>query len=397
MDATVFMKHSIWSALSIGLLLGMYTLPLNGPIDAQPKPGSHLISSDTTKPLQLGVIGLVHGHAHWILRRGKDPDIELVGIVEPNLELAKRLCEQYGYAFDLVYESIDEFLAVQNPEAVTAFNTIYDHLQVVQKCAPKGIHVMVEKPMAVSWAHAQQMAILAKKHGIKLLTNYETTWYGSHWEAYDLINIQDSIGPIRKINFYTGHPGPREIGCSEEFLAWLTDPVLNGAGALTDFGCYGANLATWLMKGAKPTSVSCVTQQIKPHLYPNVDDDATIVLTYPEAQVLIQASWNWSHNRKETEVYGKSGFVFCRDNQNMVILTDEKNGQYLQTAEDLKPGFHDPFAYLQEVVRNHYQGKAFNPNSLENNLIVMQILEAAKVAAAKGETIIWSEMYPNKN
>ena len=103
--------------------------------------------------------------------------------------------------------------------------------------------------MAVSTEHAGKMLALAKKYNIHLLTNYETTWYGSNAKAYQLVKQEKRTGDIRKIVFHTGHQGPVEIGCSNEFLEWLTDPVLNGGGALTDFGCYGANLATWLMKG----------------------------------------------------------------------------------------------------------------------------------------------------
>ena len=191
----------------------------------------------------------MHTHVHWILGREKVGDIEIVGIVEPNRDLAERYSKQHGYSMDIVYETIEEMVEAQKPEAVTAFNTIYDHLEVVEYCAPRGVHVMVEKPLAVSWDHAQKMAVLAREHNIHLLTNYETSWYGSNFEAYKIIHEEQKIGPIRRLIFYTGHPGPIEIGCNEEFLEWLTDPVLNGGGSLTDFGCYGANLTNWLMKG----------------------------------------------------------------------------------------------------------------------------------------------------
>jgi predicted dehydrogenase len=104
-------------------------------------------------------------------------------------------------------------------------------------------------------AHAKQMQSLARKHNIHLLTNYETTWYGSNYKAYELL---DTLGEIRKVVVHDGHQGPKEIGVNKEFLEWLTDPVLNGAGALTDFGCYGVNLTTWLMKGKRPISVTAV-------------------------------------------------------------------------------------------------------------------------------------------
>src|SRR5437588_3266911 len=144
---------------------------------------------------------------------------------------------------------------------------------------------------------------------IQILVNYETTWYPGNQATYGLVEEEHAIGELRKIVVHDGHRGPKEIGCSAAFLEWLTDPVLNGGGALTDFGCYGADLITWLMQGQRPTSIFAVTQQIKPDVYPKVEDEATIVLTYPKAQGIIQASWNWPFDRKDMEIYGQTGYV----------------------------------------------------------------------------------------
>ncbi|NAS13508.1 Gfo/Idh/MocA family oxidoreductase [Flavobacteriaceae bacterium R33] len=353
------------------------------------------MNKNATETLRVGVVGLVHTHVHWILGREPQDDIEIVGIVEPNRQLAQQYSDQHGYSMDIVFDTLDEMVKATNPEAVTAFNTIYDHLEVVEYCAPKGIHVMVEKPLAVNLEHAKKMEALAKKYGIALLTNYETSWYGSNYKAYEMVKKEDKIGPLRRMLFHTGHPGPIEIGCNPEFLEWLTDPVLNGGGALTDFGCYGANLATWFLEGAEPLTVSCTTQQLKPDMYPKVEDDATIVLTYPKAQVIIQASWNWSHNRKDMEVYGTNGYVVCKNGTDMEILEDEKKGSYPLTAKALKQGYHDPFALLQKVVKEGYQLTPFDVSSLENNMRVMQILEAAKQASVSGKTIEWKQFFSN--
>ncbi|HMQ47620.1 MAG TPA: Gfo/Idh/MocA family oxidoreductase [Saprospiraceae bacterium] len=349
-------------------------------------------SGQTKEPLRVGVIGLVHTHVHWILGRPEQGDIEIVGIVEANRALAERYAQQHGYSMDLVYSSIDEMLEQAKPEAVTAFNTIYGHLEVVEKCAPRGIHVMVEKPLAVSLEHAQKMAELARQYNIQLLTNYETTWYGSNQEAKQLLEKEAAVfGPIRKIVVHDGHPGPIEIGCNEEFLEWLTDPKWNGAGALTDFGCYGANLTTWLMNGERPESVMAVTQQIKPELYPNVDDEATIVLTYPQAQAIIQASWNWNYNRKDMEVYCKQGYIICPNRDELSIMRTEKEGKKSVQAKPLEKPFDDPFALLEAVVRGKIQLPSYDLSSLENNLIVMEILEAAKVSAKDGVRVFLKE------
>jgi predicted dehydrogenase len=345
------------------------------------------------KPVRVGVVGLTHAHVHWILGRENKGDIELVGIAEPNRELAERFMKQHKLSMDLVYSTMEEMVAKTKPEAVLAFNSIFEHLKVVEYCAPKGIHVMVEKPLAVSVDHANKMLALAKKYNIHLLTNYETTWYGSNEKAFQLINTEKKVGDIRKIVFHTGHQGPIEIGCNKEFLDWLTDPVLNGGGAITDFGCYGANVATWMMKGETPETVSAVTQQIKPEKYPKVDDEATIILTYKKAQVIIQASWNWPYSRKDMEVYGKDGFVFCKDGTNMQVReSDQKETQSI-AAEKLPADRSDPFAYLAQVIRGTIKMNTYDLSSPSNNEIVVKILEAAKAAARTGKTIRWNEYY----
>ena len=384
----------------------LFILTLLNIVSASGKERNSHLSTDTTQDtgneetytyhgetLRIGVIGLVHDHVGWILGREKYGDIEIVGIVEPNRDLANRYSKRYGYPMNIVFNTIDEMVNATHPEAVTAFNPIYDHLKVVQHCAPKGIHVMVEKPLAANLADAEKMIDLASKYNIHLLTNYETTWYGSNAEAYTLVNKEDKIGDIRRIIFRTGHKGPVEIGCSAEFLEWLTDPVLNGGGALTDFGCYGANLSTWFMKGEAPKTVTCITQQIKPDIYPKVEDEATIILTYPKAQIIIQASWNWSYGRKEMEIHGKTGFVICKNSQDMMLMENEKSGANAIKAKALPNGIHDPFAFFTKVVKDNYKIEPMSPSSLENNKLVMQILEAAKYSAKNGRTVVWESYY----
>jgi len=345
------------------------------------------------KPLRVVVVGLVHDHVGWILGYKNKNDIEVVGIAEPNQSLAEKYAKRYGYSMSIVSNTMEEAIEKTKPVAVLAFSNIYEHLKVVEYCAPRGIHVMVEKPLAVSNEHATKMLALAKKYNIHLLTNYETTWYGSNAKAYQIIKEDKLIGDIRKIVFHTGHRGPVEIGCSTEFLQWLTDPVLNGGGALTDFGCYGADLATWLMNGEIPLTVTAVTQQMKPELYPKVDDEATIILTYKKTQVIIQASWNWPFGRKDMQVYGKTGFVFCKDGTNMQVKEDDKKEVQTLTPPALSNDRNDPFVYFANVIRGTIKMNMYDLSSPATNDIVVKILDAAKQSSKTGKTISWSEYY----
>lgn len=338
------------------------------------------------KPLRVGIAGLTHGHVHWILGAARRGDLEIVGIAEANRELADRLLGQYKIPIAVLYADLTEMLDKTNPEAVTAFGSIYEHLEVVKACAPRKIHVMVEKPLAVSLEHATQMEALAKKHNIHLLTNYETTWYGSNHRAWQMLHEQEMFGDAVKVVVHDGHQGPKEIGVNKEFLEWLTDPRLNGGGALMDFGCYGADLITWLMKGQRPLSVSAITQQIKPHIYPNVDDEATIVVTYPKALGIIQASWNWPYNRKDMEIYGSRGYIMA-DKSGIRFLTDPKKGEQEEKVEVRKAPYNDPFAFFSAVIRGNISIDDHDLSSLKVNMIAMEILDAAKQSAESGKVI----------
>lgn len=350
---------------------------------------AHVGAAQDNDPLRIGIIGLTHSHVHWILGRPVDGDIEVVGIVEPNRELAKRFSDQHGYSMDLVFNTMDEMIQKTKPQAVTAFGSIFEHLEVVKTCAPLGIHVMVEKPLAVSLEHAQEMKELADKYGIHLLTNYETTWYATNHETFDLVK-EGAVGDLRKIVVHDGHQGPKEIGVNDEFLVWLTDPEENGAGALMDFGCYGANLITWLMKGDRPVSVTALTQQIKPDIYPQVDDEATILLEYPKTQGIIQASWNWPFSRKDMEVYGRTGTIFSDNRNQMRVRREGEENEQIINIGEREPPFNDPFAFFEAVVNEKIEMAPYDLSSLENNMIVMEILEAAKESAKTGKRVYLS-------
>ena len=343
------------------------------------------IISGPEAPFRIGVAGLSHGHVHWILDRHSDEDIDIVGIAETDSALSKKLLNQYALDERLWYGNLGDMLDQTKPDAVCAFGSIYDHLEVVQACAPRGIPVMVEKPLAVNLSHAEEIRALADKYNVVVLTNYETTWYPTNHKAFEILG-EGKIGPVRKIIVRDGHQGPEEIGVSREFLKWLTDPAQNGAGALMDFGCYVANLSTWIMGNQKPQSVTAVTQQIKPEIYSKVEDEATIILTYPQAQSIIQASWNWPFSRKDMEVYGKTGYVISHNRNEMSFRLEGEPtpGNILMSDSDLT--YNDPFRYLAGVVRGEIDPSGAL-SSLENNLIVMEILDAALRSAREGKCI----------
>lgn len=337
-------------------------------------------------PLKLAIAGLSHGHVDWIFNRQEKNDIQLVGIYETNQALIDRYAERYKIDRDLFFTDLSEMLNQVKPEAVSAFGAISEHITVVRACAPRNIHVMVEKPLATSFADAKEIQELSKKHAIHVLTNFETSWYSSNQHIKNLLK-ERQLGDLKKVMINDGHQGPKEIGVSEEFFDILTDSEKNGAGALVDFGCYGANLMTWLLNGQKPISVTAVTHQNKPDIYKNVDDEASIILQYPKKQAIIQASWNWPFSRKDMEVYGEKGYAIAVDATNIRQRLAENSKEQALKLDSRPAPFNDPFSVLAAVVNNQLTPDEYALYGLDINVTVVEILEAAMKSAASKKTV----------
>ena len=333
------------------------------------------------KVLRVGVAGLKHDHVHNIMHQFKNGEVIIAGIAESDPQLIARYKKSYQLPDSLFYNTLPELIAHTHPDAVLAYNAISEHLGVVEICAPLGISVMVEKPLATTVKDADRIAALAQQYHIQVLTNYETTWYDTNQQLYEMVNA-NAIGEPRKMVAHDGHQGPKEIGCSADFLNWLTDPVKNGGGALRDFGCYGANLMTWLMNGQPPIAVTAVTHHIKPSIYPKVEDDATILLEYTAATGIIEASWNWPFSIKDWEVFGTTGYLHALNDQ----LLQQRTKKSYDSVPVHPAAYRDNIAYLADVL----SGKIVPGNdlsSLPNNLIVVRILEAATRSAREGRRV----------
>jgi predicted dehydrogenase len=346
---------------------------------------SHSQSTSTTTPLRVAIVGLVHGHVHGFLDQAlHNPIIQIVGVVEPDLQLLSQNAKRYDLDQHILFTDLEDMLQKTHPQAVLVYTSTYDHRRVVEICAKHGVHVMMEKPLAVSLDDALAIKKAADEGRIQVQVNYETSWYPSNHAAYDLVH-ENALGEIRKVVVHDGHKGPKEINVEPEFLAWLTDPKLDGGGALFDFGCYGADLMTWLMDGQRPETVTAVTQQIKPDIYPHVDDEATIILTYPKAQAIIQASWDWPFDRKDMEVYGQTGYAITVRRNDLRVRRSADEHEEQITAKAVPAPYDNSLSYVRAVILN--EAKPDVLSSLETNITVVEILDAARQSAKTGKTI----------
>jgi glucose-fructose oxidoreductase len=337
-------------------------------------------------PLRVAIVGLEHGHVEGFLRvLPRHSDVQLVGIADANPALFAKYKKEFGLADSLFFKSMANMIEVRHPQAVLVYTPIAEHRHAIEIAAQYGVSVMVEKPLTISLDDALAIRRAARHYNIHVLVNYETTWYTSNRAAYVALR-NGSLGALRRVVVHDGHQGPMEIGVPPEFLAWLTDPAQNGAGALYDFGCYGVDLTTWLMNGETPLSVTAVLNHDKPETYPKVDDDSTIVVQYPHAQAVIQGSWNWPFSRKDMEVYGSTGYAITVGPDRLRSRLAHDSDEKLATAAALDPTERDSLSYLSAVLTHRISARG-DLSALDTNVIVMQILDAARESARTGRAV----------
>lgn len=253
--------------------------------------------------LRVGVVGLIHDHVWWMLRWWKELEgARLVGVADRNSPLRDRAHAEYDVPS---YEDYEELLDREKPDIALVTVENGRTAEAVEAAAARGIHVMSEKPMAATLDQADRMIAACERARVMLMINWPTAWNPAV-RLVDRLVVEGAVGAVHKVRYLAAHQGPREIGCSSYFCDWLYDERLNGAGALMDYCCYGANLAAhWL---GRPESVVGIRGTLVKTDCP-VDDNAVILMQYGHALAIAEASWTQQagDGGANPAVYGSTG------------------------------------------------------------------------------------------
>lgn len=338
--------------------------------------------------LNVVICGLSHDHVNRILEKGITGEINIIGIAEGNQPLANKKKAAYKFADALFYPNLAAALKKLHPDLVMVFDAPVTHLPAIETALPYHIPIMVEKPLCVSNEDAARIAALSKKYNTQVFTNYPSHWYVSF---NNLLRMAQTMGPISKMVMRGGHRGPAGIDCSPDFQQWLTDSTKNGGGAIMDFGCYGAMIMTQLMGDKLPTSVYATKQHINSAVYPKADDDATIVLHYPTATGVVQASWAWPYTIMDAEAFSKDESLYASQfsdwGSGKPTLTSKIKDKGTTDEVLAAPKYIDEVAYLTAVIKKG--APADNPLlSLERNVLVTKILVAARQSSRVGREVV---------
>lgn len=271
--------------------------------------------------LRIAAWGLTHDHVWSNLAELAALDgAKLVAVADANGPLRNRAAQEFGCT---AYESAGRLLDGEKLDAVYIYADNAGGADLAVLAAEQGLHVMVEKPMAANLAGAERMIAAADKAGVRLMVNWPFAWWPQMQRAMQLVN-EGRIGRVWQTKYRAAHAGPRELGCSDYFCDWLFDANKNGAGAMMDYCCYGAALATALL--GLPQQVTGVMGRLTKQELP-VEDNGILVMSWADAIAISEGSWSQIGNLSSyrAHLYGERGTLLIepRSSGHLLLATDE--------------------------------------------------------------------------
>lgn len=329
---------------------------------------------------KLAIIGMVHSHVwNHLPDMLKGHDAKLVGIAETNPELIAE-AKKHGAGSVPFFDDYKKLLDQAKPDVVWAFVENNRHLEIVQACAPRKVHVIFEKPLASTYQDALSIQKLARQHDIQILTNYQMAWWAANYTAKAKAD-SGALGQVWRLRGVVGHGGPGSTGAGKYFFDWLTDPVKNGAGALMDFGCYNALWSLWYL--GRPDTVYAQVNHLRPEIFPKVEDNASFIFSYKNAVGLFEGSWDLPRSFQDLEVFGIKGSLYMKNGS--VELRRARGEAEPVKIDPLPAERAEPVAYMVSALKNKKPIEGMV--ALDINVGVNEIIEAAIQSVKTGKAV----------
>lgn len=335
------------------------------------------------RPIRIGVLGLTHDHVWSNLRELRElKDGVLVAAADLHEPLLEKVRNEFGAA---TYSDYETMLKTESLDAVYVYADNATSVRLVELAADRGLHVLLEKPLANDLAGGERIVRAVRRSNIRLLVNWPFSWWPQMQEAMRLAG-SGAIGEVWQVKYRAAHAGPRELGCSSWFCEWLYDPALNGAGALTDYCCYGAALACCLL--GRPQRVVGVAERLRKEDR-SLIDNALIVMTYPRAMAVTEGSWSQigELTAYQTAIFGSEGMLTIEPRKTGRLLratSAEPHGIELSVSPS-PPEFRSASAHFLHGLET---GTPFcKLCSIEVGRDAQEVLEAGLLSAKSGAAV----------
>jgi glucose-fructose oxidoreductase len=346
-------------------------------------------------------INFDHDHMGDNLRMAfNHPGAEIVGICHEEGRKMERAIANFSIPADRVFTDWKKCLEQTRPDIVLLCPATARHAEWVLKVAPFGVHVILEKPFAVTLADADLMIKAMRESGKLFAINWPLAWYPAHVTAKRLCD-EGAIGEVTEVHFYDGNRGPLfhtadkaeltpEEREREKPLTWFYKKEAGG-GSLLDYLGYGATLGSWYHGGKVPIEVTSVVDE---PAQLEVDEHSITVARYERGLSKFETRWGthsdpWTHQplpRCGFVIVGTEGSIASYDFQPAVHLHTraEPAGRDV-TVDTLQPPRQNPVQYVIHCLETGEPVKG--PLSPEISRIGQRIVDSACLSALHKHTV----------
>ena len=320
---------------------------------------------------RFGVIG-----CGWVARDYGVPamteadNARLVALCDKQIENTKTVAPEETNI--LRTDDLDEFLALENLDAVYIATPNDSHRFLTEKCAAAGKHVLCEKPMATRFSDARAMTTACEKAGVQYATAFDQRFQARHLKLKELIDA-GALGTLTSIRIHYACWLPADW-CADN---WRIDAAQAGGGAFVDLAPHGIDLAQFLT-GEPLTEFACFLQS-KIHGYA-VDDGAAAIGKFADETLF---SLNVAYNcpdefpRRTLEIVGTKAMAIAADTMGQtaggsLILIDKsgaRNEISIPAEDDVSPFRRQIEIFSDSLLK----GKPF-PFAPAQDLATMRIL-----------------------
>jgi glucose-fructose oxidoreductase len=357
------------------------------------------MKSPKTEPLRIVGINFDHMHMGDLLRMAHDhPEAEIVGICDETPERMQAAIQNFNIPPNHVHTDVETCLESTCPDLVILCPATGLHAEYVERVAPYGAAILVEKPFADSVANADRMIAAAKTCRITLAINWPLRWVPSHCTAHRLVQ-EGAIGKLQEVHYYDGNRGPLYHTAdkiethptpADKRKSWFYQRDLGG-GSLQDYLGYGTTLGTWFHNGRKPTEITTVTDESGSL---EVDEHSITIARYSAGLSKFETRWGtftdpWTHQPQPKCGFilkGSAGTIASYDYEPTIRIQNQQHPEGHDLPVDpISPPLQNPIQYMIHCLRNNL--KPEGPLSPKISRIGQQIVDSAALSAQTRKSV----------
>ena len=363
--------------------------------------GNNKADTRFMKRWKIAGINFDHFHMGDLLRMAANhPDAQIVGISDEQPQRMEEARRNFSLTDDQVFTDPRACIEKTKPDLIILCPAAARHGEWVEKVAPYGVPVMVEKPFAGSLAEADAMVAAMRKAGKELMINWPLAWDPGIRMCKKLIDA-GRIGDVLEVHNYGGNRGPLWHGAdklektaaqvqAEKPASWFYKKAAGG-GSLQDYAGYGTTLGTWFQGGRKPIEVTCVVDEPAGL---EVDEHSITIARYAHGLSKFETRWGTFTDPWITQPQPKCGFVICGTEGTLAawnydpfitVQSRDKKEIHEIVAEPVTSPYQDPIQYFVHCLATGE--KVSGPVSVEISRIGQQIIDTAALSAKEKRTV----------